>query len=124
MVSILKYNKENKVNMYIHLGCRNSLKNNSCTKRTFEDKYSTITKRAYRRSKIKKFDFAKQSFYCGNVCYFDTKHPDHNPFAMVPTKDTGICHNTLVNYANLAKITQNRIPFKYSTSRICVLLLS
>ena len=39
--SILKYNKENKVNTYIHLSCHNSLKNKSHTKRTFKDKHST-----------------------------------------------------------------------------------
>lgn len=95
LVSILKYNKENKVNTYIHLSCRNSLKNKSRTKRTFEDEHSTTTKRACRRSEIEKFDFTKQCFYCGKVCFFDSKHPDRNPFEMVATKDTGIYHNTL-----------------------------
>ena len=89
-VSILKHNKENKANTYIHLSCRNSLKSKSRTKRTFEDEHSTT-----RRSKIEKSDFTKQCFYCGKVCFFDSKHPDRNPFEMVATKDTGIYHNTL-----------------------------
>ena len=52
-------------------------------------------KRACRRSKIEKFDFTKQCFYCGKVCFFNSKHPDHDPFEMVATKDTGIYYNTL-----------------------------
>ena len=95
LVSILKYNKENKVNTYIHLSCRNSLKSKSRKKQTFEDEHSTTTKRACRRSEIEKFDFTKQCFYCGKVCFFNSKHPDRNPFEMVATKDTGIYHNTL-----------------------------
>ena len=95
LVSILKYNKENKVNTYTRFSCRNSLKNKSRKKRIFEGEHSTTTKRACRRSKIEKFDFTKQCFYCGKVCFFDSKHPDRNPFEMVATKDTGIYHNTL-----------------------------
>ena len=52
LVPKLKYNKENKVSMCIHLNCHNSLKNKSRTKRTFEDEHSTTTKRACRRSEI------------------------------------------------------------------------
>ena len=44
LVSILKYNRENKVNIYIHLSCCNSLKNKSRKKQTFEDEHSTTTK--------------------------------------------------------------------------------
>ena len=95
MVSILKYSKEKKVNKYIHLSCRNSLKSKSRTKRTFEDEHSTTTKRACRKSEIEKFDFTKRCFYGGKVCFFDIKHPDRNPFEMVATKDTGIYHNIL-----------------------------
>ena len=95
LVSLLKYNKENKVNTYIHLSCRNSLKNKSRTKRTFEDEHSTTTKRACRGSKIEQFDFTKQCFYCGKVCFFDSKHPDRNPFKTAATKDTGIYHNKM-----------------------------
>ena len=94
LVSILKYNRENKVNIYIHLSCCNSLKIKSRKKRRFEDEHSTTTKRACRRSEIEKFDFTKQCFYCGKVCFF-SKHPDGNLFEMVAIKDFGIYHNTL-----------------------------
>ena len=90
-----KIQPRKKVNKYIHLSCRNSLKNKSCKKQTFEDEHSTATKRACRRSKIEKIDFTKQCFYCGKVCFFNSKHPDHDPFEMVATKDTGIYYNTL-----------------------------
>ena len=95
LISILKYNKENKVNTYIHLSCRNSLKYKSRKKRTFEDEHSTTTKTACRRSEIEKFDLTKQCFYCGKVCFFDSKHADRNPFEMVDAKDTSIYNNTL-----------------------------
>ena len=95
LVSIPKYIKENKVNTYIDLSCRNSLKNKSPTKQTFEDEHSTRTKRACRRSKIQKFDFTKQCFYCRKVCFFDSKHPDRNPFQIVATNHTDPYYTTL-----------------------------
>ena len=120
LVSILKYNKENKVNTYIHLSCRNSLKNKSCTKRTFEDEHSTTTKRACKRSQIEKFDFTKQSFYCGKVCYFI---PIVIRLKWLLQKILALTIK-LLNYASLAKMTQNRIPLKDASSGIWVLLLS
>ena len=95
LVSILKYNIENKVNTYIHLSCRNSLKNKSRKKGTFEDEHLTTTKTACRGFEIEKFDFTKSGFYCGKVCFFDSKHSDRNPFEMGATKNTGIYHNTV-----------------------------
>ena len=95
LVSILKYNKENKVSTYIHLSCRNRLKNKSRKKQTFKDEHLITTKRTCRRSEIEKFDFTKQCFYCGKVCFFGSKHPDRNLFGKVATKATGINRNTL-----------------------------
>ena len=46
----------------------------------------------------RKFDFTQQCFYCGKVCFFDSKYPNRNPFEMVAIKDIGIYNITLELY--------------------------
>ena len=105
LVSLLKDNKERKINTYIHLSCRNSLKNQSHTKQMFENEYLITSKRTCRRSEIEKFDFTVQYFCCGKIYCFDSKHLDRNQFERVATKDTDIYH------VDLGKVIHIRKPF-------------
>ena len=119
-VSLLKYNKENKVNMYIHLSCRNSLKNKCYKKGTFEDEHSTTTKSACRRFEMEKFDFRKK------VGFIVVKYVSSTANIPIVIRLKWLLQKTLaftvtlLNYASFVKMTQNQIPLKDASSGICV----
>ena len=119
LISTLKYNIENKVNTYIHLSCRNSLKNKSRKKGTFEDEHLTTTKTACRGFEIENLILQKVVFIVVKYVSSTANIPIVIRLKWVLQKTLAFTI-TLLNYASFVKMTQNRIPLKDASSGICV----
>ena len=92
----LRENKTNQIPTFIHLSCRNFLKNQSRPKWTSTSQDEIGSAKRISRSEIERFNFKEQCFYCGQLCFFDTKHPDRNEFQQVSTKDTKIQYSSIM----------------------------
>ena len=79
IVTILETNKLSKMKTYIHKTCWKTQRNNS-QKRLSSSTDQEVSKHRRTRSEYFNFHFKTQCFYCGNLCIFDPKHPDHKNF--------------------------------------------
>ena len=74
LASNIEENLQNKTPTFIHLSCRDYLRNNSRPrKRSMGDAQQSIVKRVARRSDPVMFDFKSQCFYCEEPCIEDKK---------------------------------------------------
>ncbi len=106
LASTLRHQKQNQINTYIHLKCRNDLKNKARpTKRRASSSEDSTPAKRMKRSDDKQFNFKENCFYCEKLCSFDSKHPDRDPFIKVTTKDTAIHHYTM----NICKSRQDSL---------------
>ena len=96
LASSIEENLQNKTPTFIHLSCRDYLRNNSRPrKRSMGDAQQSIVKRVARRSDPVMFDFKSQCFYCEKPCIEDKKHADRKNFEIVSTINTKIYTSTL-----------------------------
>ena len=75
LVDKLKLNKRTKAKTYIHLSCRNFLKNRSRKRSTTTNTNDTEQPT---RAKLEHFDFKTQCFYCGGNCIYVSKNSSPN----------------------------------------------
>lgn len=64
LVSTLKHNKTNNIATFIHINCRNYLKNNSRPKRSASSEDVQRKKKICTRTEDNLFNFKQQCFYC------------------------------------------------------------
>ena len=92
LASSIEENLQNKTPTFIHLPCRDYLRNNSRPrKRSMGNAQQSIAKRVASRSDPVMFDFKSQCFYYIE----DKKHADRKNFEIVSTTNTEIYTSTL-----------------------------
>ena len=106
LLTILKRNKFSKIKTYINKTCRKTLRNN-LPKRSSTDQEANkhqTTRTEY--GEYGNFDFKTQCFYYGNLCFFESKHPDLKNFEVVRTKLTKI-HSVTID---ICKTRDDLVP--------------
>ena len=95
LAAVLENNLQNNIPTFIHLTCRDKLRNQSRPRSRLDINEPDLSKRPARRSDVGDFDFKAQCFYCEKTCTPDFRHPYRNIFEVVSTKDTKIYSGSL-----------------------------